>query len=77
MTQLYRHPLTAAASSSSSSGQPYAVGYIIRKRPSSSSSSGSSIVSTGGPYDYDYDGFAGKEIPASRSVNDGKDEVCC
>ena len=75
MTQLYRHPLTAAASSSSSSGQPYAVGYIIRKRPSSSS--GSSIVSTGGPYDYDYDGFAGKEIPASRSVNDGKDEVCC
>ena len=75
MTQLYRHPLTAAASSSSSSGPPYAVGYIIRKRPSSSS--GSSIVSTGGPYDYDYDGFAGKEIPASRSVNDGKDEVCC
>ena len=78
-TQLYRHPLTAV---SSSSGQPHAVGYIIRKRPSSSSSlsSGSSRVSagTGGPYDYDYDGFAGKEMPASRSVNDEEDEeVCC
>lgn len=72
MKQLYRHPLTAV---SSSSGQPHAVGYIIRKRPSS----GSSLVSagSGGPYDYDYDGFAGKENPASRSVNDGNDEEVC
>ena len=73
MKQLYRHPLTAV---SSSSGQPHAVGYIIRKRPSSS---GSGLVSAGNgaPYDYDYDGFAGKENPASRSVNDGNDEQVC
>ena len=31
-------------------------------------------LSAGGPYDYDYDGFAGKELPESRSVDD--QEVC-
>ena len=72
LMQLYRHPLTAV---SSSSGQPHAVGYIIRKRPPPSSGSNMGVtVGSGGPYDYDYDGFAGKELPASRSVNDGNEE---
>ena len=46
----------------------------LSKPPPSSGSSMGVTVGSGGPYDYDYDGFAGKELPESRSVNDGNEE---